>query len=130
MPNNAPIYCPRCGNVHAVGQCPLRRAAVRPRDTRPTSTQRGYDYDWIQFRNKWFDSHPNATCSDGCGAHVNKHNADLDHIIPIKGLDDPLRLNVSNVQPFIHAHHSRKTRRQSARPRGAGGVKSLGASGM
>ncbi len=36
-------------------------------------------------------------------------NSDLDHIVPVQGPKDPRFWDVTNIQPLIHGHHSRKT---------------------
>jgi 5-methylcytosine-specific restriction protein A len=78
-------------------------------DERPAAHQRGYGHKWKLARDAWFDAHPGVVCACGCGQPVNKHNADLDHIVPVKGPADPLFWKPSNWQPMLHGHHSRKT---------------------
>lgn len=95
----------------------MHRLPTRERDPRPTASQRGYDYDWIRYRDEWWKRHPYAVCACGCGTPVHAGNADLDHIIPLR-LRPDLRLDDSNIQPLLHGHHSIKTRRQSRQWRG------------
>lgn len=112
MPRRPPHPCPTCGALLQYGQvCPRHPRPPRVNEARPSSSRRGYGHKWHIIRDAWFDAHPDACCACGCGQHVNKHNADLDHKVPVTGPDDPLFWLPSNWQPLLHEHHSSKTSR-------------------
>lgn len=115
MPQRAAGTC-WCGKPTSRGRrCEQHRLppSTRPRDERPSAASRGYDHRWRNFRDSWFADNPGSTCACGCGARVDVTNGDLDHIIPFRGNDDPLRFDPNNMQPLLHGHHSKKTREQS-----------------
>ena len=112
MPQRAASTCVVCGTPITQGRrCEQHRLppSTRTPDERPSAAQRGYDYKWRNFRYAWFASNPGSVCACGCGARVDVTNADLDHKIPFQSKDDPLRFDPSNMQPFLHGHHTVKT---------------------
>ena len=127
MPGKPGKYCPHCGQSFTSTRCPCRvLVPTSTRDTRPTSTARGYGYKWQQYRSDWFDRHPGVLCTCGCGSVVTKQWGNLDHEPPLSGPDDPRLFDDASIYPYIHNHHSRKTAMFDHSPRvGVGGVKSL-----
>lgn len=116
MPKRAPSLC-GCGKPIPAGQrCPC--AATRKAEAdkrRPSSADRGYDAAWRRVRSDFIKAHP-VCCVDGCG----KPATDVDHIESVRDRPD-LRLRWSNLRPFCHPCHSRRTVRDQgfhAAPRG------------
>jgi len=108
MPGKPGRFCPHCGGVVTGARCPCRGPVTTSHaDSRLSSTQRGYGYDWQQYR-KEFYKYPRP-CACGCGLMATLENGDVDHRIPVQGRDDPLFWDKSNHQALIHGHHSRKT---------------------
>ena len=73
---------------------------------RGSCVDRGYDWQWMKISKAYREAHPvceicNDTATD-----------DVDHIIPFKGLDDPLRTAWDNLQAACRPCHNRKTRQQ------------------
>lgn len=73
---------------------------------------RGYDNDWVNIRNRFMSKPENQLCRM-CLRHGKYVMAtDCDHIIPFQGLSDPLRLDVSNLQPLCKACNGAKAKRR------------------
>jgi 5-methylcytosine-specific restriction protein A len=82
------------------------------------STKRGYGHDWQQLRRYHLSHEPLCRLCKARGHTVAAQ--EVDHIKPFDGLDDPLRLDGSNLQSLCKSCHSRKTRRQGSRAGGGG----------
>jgi 5-methylcytosine-specific restriction protein A len=101
---------PGCRNLVSrgdKGRCPEHRKAynLSVDRNRGTATQRGYDSRWAKFR-AWY-LRRNPLCACGCG-----HAAvEIHHLIPIKGSDDPLFYDESNLVGLTKSCHSRETMR-------------------
>lgn len=106
MPSLAPRLC-GCGRIVAGGQsCPCKAVKRKQHDQqRGTSAQRGYDAAWKRCRRLYLEQHPNCS-TPGCGEAA----TDPDHIISIAERPD-LRLSWSNLRPYCHSCHSRRTAR-------------------
>lgn len=76
-----------------------RKALIDQR--RPSSASRGYDAAWRKVRRLFLQHNPR--CCE-CPAAA----TDADHVISIRERPD-LRLSWSNLRPYCHAHHSRRT---------------------
>ena len=75
-------------------------------ELRGTSTQRGYDKHWSRISLAYRAHHPVCEiCNDAVAV-------DVDHIKPFKGIGDPLRTDVINLQSVCRACHNEKTRGQ------------------
>lgn len=96
-----------------------RSSASPRRETtqREGSAERGYDATWTTFREAVIHDH--ATC-EHCWRFDSRvvPTDEVDHIIPITGPDDPLRLDHTNVRGLCRRHHARKTARIDRRARG------------
>jgi len=72
--------------------------------------ERGYDNDWVKLRNNHIAKNPL------CAHHLKRRQVveakDVDHIIPFKSLDDPLRLDPDNLESLCRKCHRIKTARQ------------------
>lgn len=100
----------RCPNLIARGvrscpECtPFEKAAARENDRRRGgATERGYDARWGKFRVAYLRRHPICTC--GCGGAARE----IHHIVPVKGPDDPLFYEESNLLALTKACHSAVT---------------------
>jgi 5-methylcytosine-specific restriction enzyme A len=82
-------------------------ATKRPRDQRPSSSQRGYDARWRRARKRFLSAHP--LCEDCREQGRSVIATDVDHKIAVSGPLDPLFWDVRNWRPCCHACHSRKT---------------------
>jgi 5-methylcytosine-specific restriction endonuclease McrA len=92
-----------------VARCHAARRAPR--------RSRGYDQAWLRLRTAHLREHPLCVECERLG-HLTVADQ-VDHIIPFRGLDDPLRLDPANLQSLCASHHTAKTNRQAkGRPRG------------
>jgi 5-methylcytosine-specific restriction protein A len=85
---------------------------------RPSAAKRGYDRRWQAYRRQWLKQHPlcgdrlnganaeHSVCAQQRRAVVGSH---VDHIVPIKGPDDPLFYDPANHQTLCPDCHARKT---------------------
>jgi len=102
--------------VSAAGQkAATRKKSSEVRDKHKGSRhERGYDGDWERVRNAYINTH---TLCEICEQEDRVTPAeDVDHKIPFRGLNDPLRLLWSNLQSICRPHHTQK----SAQDRQAG----------
>lgn len=76
-------------------------------DRRLPSSQRGYDRDWTELRERKITQDPLCEhCKKGGRVEP---AAEVDHIIPFEGKEDPLRLDWDNLQSLCRTCHKRKT---------------------
>lgn len=68
--------------------------------------ERGYDNDWTQLRRWHLKHHP--YCVD-CGSIT---RLEVDHVVPFKGREDPLRLDPTNLATRCRPCHEVKTAKQ------------------
>lgn len=76
-------------------------------DHRESAWQRGYDGDWIAVRDKHRNENP--LCEHCLLEGITRPMKEVDHIIPFKGKDDPLRLDQNNLQSLCRQCHAKKT---------------------
>lgn len=107
MPSSAPKFRP-------LGRPALKAARV---ERRGTSAERGYDAEWTRFRGSVIADHP---ICELCWRFDKRATPtqEVDHVIPITGPDDPLRLDPADCRGLCRRHHRRKTRRLDRRIRG------------
>jgi 5-methylcytosine-specific restriction protein A len=113
VPSRSPRVCnkPGCGKPTQTPYCDdhtdQQRKQERQQDRE--SGPRLYDSQrWKRFR-KWYLNQPeNRICRCGCGRMA----TEVDHIIPITGIDDRRCFDLSNLQGLTHECHSRKTMRE------------------
>lgn len=93
---------------------PTAPKAHRPRhapttrvDRRASAAERGYDQRWTKLRAAYVAQHP--LCEDCLPTITPVH--EVDHVIPITGLGDPLRLLWVNLRSRCRRHHATKTSR-------------------
>jgi 5-methylcytosine-specific restriction endonuclease McrA len=78
-------------------------------DRRLPSSQRGYDQHWTRLRASYAKRFPLCQATLAIeGRPVDLE--EVDHIIPIAGKTDPLRLTEANLQGLTAMYHRRKTR--------------------
>ena len=70
---------------------------------RGTKQQRGYGGEWERISKLKRQRDPLCEVCQAAPAE------DVDHIIPFKGVSDPLRTDWSNLQSICRACHQRKT---------------------
>ena len=101
MPNAPSQYRPR-------GWQPARQV----RDQQASASERGYDHTWLKVRLAYRAQHP--VCEDcltkGMGPRQGER-FEVDHIIPFKGTDDPLRLDMDNLRTRCRPCHAVKTQK-------------------
>lgn len=90
-------------------QAEARRKALLDQK-RPGSTERGYDADWRRCRRMFLAKNP--TCCE-----CSQPATDVDHIRSVRERPD-LRLSWSNLRPYCHPHHSRRTALEQGFARG------------
>ncbi|MGE4190746.1 MAG: HNH endonuclease signature motif containing protein [Thermoanaerobaculia bacterium] len=86
----------------------FRFKAQKPRvDRRPSAAARGYDEKFRRLRIAYTKKHPH--CEDCLERGITIPGHEVDHIIPFKGLSDPLRLKWKNLRHRCRPCHARKT---------------------
>ena len=76
-------------------------------DRRKSSHNRGYDGRWRKLRDAYKTEHP---LCEHCILNMTVTTAtEIDHIKPFNGLNDPLRLDPSNLQSLCRSCHATKT---------------------
>lgn len=79
------------------------RTTQKREQYRGTKQERGYGGEWERISKLYRRSHP--VC-EICNAAPSE---DTDHIVPFRGLNDPLRTAWDNLQAVCRACHNRKT---------------------
>lgn len=124
MPKANARLCPR-GHLVTGRSCALCAYTVggRALDRRGPSSRYGYDYAWTRLRDRHAREHP--LCEECWRLGRVEPMADVDHVLPFHGRDDPRRLDPSNLRSLCKSCHRRKTLDDArrARGRGTGGVR-------
>lgn len=92
---------------------PQYKPGAKRVDRRGSASERGYDARWSRLRRAYAKQHP--LCEDCLPDAVPV--AEVDHIIPIRGVDDPLRLQWRNLRSRCRSCHATKTARLDERIR-------------
>lgn len=111
MPRRLPTPCaaPLCPALTTARYC--ERHEYLGKDTRPSSSDRGYDAEWKKLRDAKLAADP--YCEDPEGRHEEKvRGRTVDHIVP---LPEGPRLEWSNLQTLCLSCHARKTARENGR---------------
>lgn len=96
---------PNCKNKVKSGRCEEHK----PKDTRASSSARGYDHKWSKYRAQYLRFHPLCVMCLEQGKYTPA--TVIDHIKPVEnGQADPLFWVASNHQPLCRDCHSYKTR--------------------
>ena len=86
-------YCPECKKKNE-------------RDdgaTRAKAHERGYDAQWHRYRNMFLREHPLCAVCEAAAEIV-------DHVVPVKGRNDPLFYEPTNHQSLCRTCHDKKHR--------------------
>lgn len=125
MPLKPPRPCnkPGCGRLTRERYCEQHKPAKQERyddPNRESASARGYDRTWRKYRLSYLRANPVCEIRQKCNGDT---AAEVDHIRPFNGKDDPLRLDTSNFQSACKACHSwktqsidRKARREASKP--------------
>lgn len=94
-----------------------RHQAAKPKriDRRASAAERGYAHGWPKLRAAYVAQHP--LCEDCLARGRTVIVDEVDHVIPINGLDDPLRLLWENLRSRCRPCHAVKTARCDERIR-------------
>ena len=92
---------------------PYKWPARKRKDDRPSAAARGYDFDWLRASSAYKAAHP--YCEDCLEIGLQIPVAEVDHIRPFRGLDDPLRLDPTNFRSRCKSHHVTKTHKDKQR---------------
>ena len=111
MPNAPLRPCAEAGCPALVvrGRCPVHTQVQEQR--RGSRISRGYDKHWLKLR-AWFMQQPEHQLCVVCTRQGRvTRTAEVDHIVPFRGVHDPKRLDPNNLQPLCIVHHREKTSR-------------------
>ena len=116
MPNKPRRLCTRNGcygiydpNTNECNKCgPRPKTNWRPDSERGTRHQRGYDEPWLKLA-AYRLIHDQKLCQECDRQGHTTEATEVHHIIPFNGLDDPLRLDFSNLESLCVGCHRKKT---------------------
>ena len=119
MPKKPPTLCrPPCPGLWNGERCTV--CDRKPSQTgwaddkqRGTRQARGYDNDWLKLRARKLRDKPLCEVCEEAGKIVVA--TQVHHVKPFRGLRDPLRLDMRNLQSVCDACHGRLTSSQSFR---------------
>ena len=99
--------CPALVTKADRGRCPEHKKAHEKAlyRERGSAATRGYDSRWARFRSMYLAEHP--LCGCGCGRAAEE----IHHIVPVKGPDDPLFYEESNLLAMSKGCHSAVTQK-------------------
>ena len=83
---------------------------------RGSAVERGYDSRWHKLR-AWYVA-GNPLCEDCSDKGLTVEVDEVDHVIPINGPNDPLRLDAENLRSRCKTCHTTKTYNLDRRLRG------------
>ncbi len=114
---------PCTGFAEQGGRC-ARHSQLAER-IRGSSAARGYDCAWEKLRDLKIATDPICEIRMNCKGSI---ATEVDHIIPFRSKDDPVRLDWNNLQSACKPYNSAKARRhyRSGNLNGVGGSKSPG----
>jgi 5-methylcytosine-specific restriction protein A len=114
MPQRAKRPCEQsgCSALVEFGYCEMhaKPAAQQRERWRGSAASRGYDAAWQRLAAAHKRKHP--LCADCLKQGRVTAVEEVDHIVPFKGKDDPLRLDPKNLQSLCGPHHRAKTAQQ------------------
>jgi 5-methylcytosine-specific restriction protein A len=104
-----PCTAPGCPELVAEGKCEKHRVAheQQVQRWRGTASSRGYGWAWQKLAGAHKRKHP--LCVECLKQGSVTAADDVDHIVPFQGLNDPLRLDPSNLRSLCRPHHNAKT---------------------
>lgn len=92
---------PTAARTHKPG-----RSAARVHPTRPSRSNRGYDWDWYKFRRWYLRRHP--LCVDMHGIGCKRAATEIDHVVRL--VSGGAKFDEKNLQALCKSCHSKKTR--------------------
>ena len=115
-----PKACPRplCPGYVTNGKCDTcehdanqqKRTGWQRDSQRGTRQERGYDQAWLDLRHRKLSVDPMCELQlDGCSDFAQE----VHHVVPFRGLRDPLRLDWHNLQSACKWCHGKVTRDRS-----------------
>jgi 5-methylcytosine-specific restriction endonuclease McrA len=116
-----PCLHPLCPALVVRGRCPAHQRSHEQH--RGNRHQRGYDREWVALRERFIDENYPWFCAidgDTCqakGRQMHRTEIEVDHIVKFAALDDPLRLDPTNIRLACSACHRARHARE---PRGLG----------
>jgi len=99
-----PCAAPNCPALVDSGYCPAHQKRTFGDNWRGRSNERGYDWAWQKFRERFLSKPEHAICED-CGRKV---STDVHHVKRLKEFP-ALRLVESNCRGLCKACHSALT---------------------
>jgi 5-methylcytosine-specific restriction protein A len=106
MPSAPPQACP-CGGRRVNGRCDRCGPKGRARDReRGTAAQRGYDYQWQKFRERYLAEHP--LCMDCNAEGMTTAATDVHHKQKLRDRPD-LKYEYDNLLALCSACHDYRT---------------------
>lgn len=106
---------PTCPNLVAKGPC---KACARKRDQlRGSRHQRGYDAAWVRLTDVFWRDPAHQYCRRCAARGIQEAATQVDHIVPFEGLEDPRRLDPTNLQPLCGTCNRQKALEHRRQPR-------------
>lgn len=99
------LGCPAL--VRDSGYCERHRRSCDHK--RGSSASRGYNARWQSYVRWYLGQEENQFCRICLKQDVLEKSECVDHIVPVRGQDDPLFWDPTNHQPLSNKCHSRKT---------------------
>jgi len=125
MPTASKKACsrPGCPNLVEKGKRFCSEHESRDRkscdERRGTAAQRGYGGRWQRYRERYLKAHPLCAGCERQGRLTQA--AEVDHIIPVSGPNDPLFWDAKNHQSLCRACHAKKTALENRGPKASAG---------
>lgn len=124
MPNKPKRLCPVSGcsglydpNISECSKCGKRERTGWDRDKqRGTRQERGYGQDWVNLTQIKLGRDP--LCEPCLRNEYTTEATQVHHIVPFRGLDDPLRLDWDNLESICETCHVRLSAKEGRRKRG------------
>jgi 5-methylcytosine-specific restriction enzyme A len=99
-----------CRNLVAKGRCAT--CSSKREQHRGSRHARGYNAAWVRLVEEFWADPAHRFCVR-CALRGRQELArEVDHVVPFKGLDDPLRLDRTNLQGLCGLCHRQKTAEQ------------------
>ena len=111
MPTAPLVLCAERGCSVRVPRGRCSEHAKQFEGRRGTRHERGYDQAWVKLRN-WFIKQ-SVLCAHCRLKGLRVLAAEVDHIVPFAGLNDPLRLDTNNLTGLCVPCHRRKHRKSN-----------------
>lgn len=109
-PPKRPCTYPGCPALVEKGTCPehTKKRGKERRQHEGSAWAQGYDSDWEKIRKRALER-DNYVCQHCLQKELYTPAEHVDHIKPFQGKNDPLRLDINNLQSLCVPCHSKKT---------------------